>query len=108
MSRVTLAIDCGNMRGMSKLVYSVHIEPLPKTGFYITVPALPQCRTTAKSFDSALKKARIQIEKHLKALVKARKPIPMESQKVRPLCLPIRVNLPPGARTILSSELMSA
>ena len=39
---------------MSKLVYSLHIELLPKGGFYINVPALPECRTTAKTFDSAL------------------------------------------------------
>lgn len=93
---------------MSRLVYSVHIEPLTRAGFFITVPALPECQTTAKSFDAALKKAKTQIEKHLKALVKAGKPIPMESQKVRLLCLPIRVNLPKRARAILASELARA
>ena len=66
------------MPAMSKLVYSVHIEPIPKRGFYITVPALPECRTTAKSFDAAPDKAKKCIEKYLKALVKAGKPVPME------------------------------
>jgi predicted RNase H-like HicB family nuclease len=95
------------MRGMSKLVYSVYIEPLPKGGFYITIPAFPECRSRAKTFDSALKKARLEIENHLKMLAKARKPIPTESQNVRPLCLPIRVELPRKARTVLTSQLRS-
>jgi predicted RNase H-like HicB family nuclease len=94
------------MASMSRLVYSVHIEPLPKGGFYITVPALPECWTTAPSFDSALRKAKNHIEKHLKMLVRADKPIPTEPQTVRPLCLPIRVNMPGGAKTVLASQLM--
>jgi antitoxin HicB len=93
---------------MSKLVYSVHIEAMPRGGFYISVPALPECRTTAKTFDSALKKAKTQIEKHLKALAKARKPIPTEPQKVRPLCLPVTVSLPQKAKTVLASQLFQA
>ena len=90
---------------MSKLVYSVHIEPLPKGGFYISVPALPECRTTATTFNMAIKNAKTRIERRVKALARAGKPIPMESQTVRPLCLPIRVNLPKQARTVLASEL---
>lgn len=94
-----------SMRGMSKLVYSVHIEPLPKGGFYITVPALPECRTTATTFNVAIKTAKTQIEKCVKALARAGKPIPMESQTVRPLCLPIRASLPKKARVVLASQL---
>ena len=93
------------MRGMSKVVYSVHIEPMPKGGFYISVPALPECRTTAPSFNAALKKSKTQIEKHVKALVRAGKSVPTESQNVRPLCLPIQVNLPKKARGVLASQL---
>lgn len=89
---------------MSKAVYSVHIEPMPKGGFFITVPVLPECKTTAPSFNAALKKSKTQIEKHVKALVKAGKPVPTESQNVRPLCLPIRVNLPKKARAVLASQ----
>jgi antitoxin HicB len=93
------------MPAMSKLVYSVHIEPMPKGGFYITVPALPKCRTTAKTFNTAVKKSKTEIEKHLKSLAKSRRPIPTESQHVRPLCLPIRVDLPRKARPVLASDL---
>lgn len=95
-----------NMRHMSKRVFSVHIEPIPQGGFYVTVPAFSKCRMTAKTLESALRKAKAQIEKHLITLAKARQPIPTESQAVRPLCLPIRVNLPRGARTILASKLV--
>ena len=91
---------------MSLLYYFVHIEPVPQKGFYVSVPALPICRIWARTFDAALKQAKNQIEKHLKALVKTGKAIPIESQKVRPLCLPIHVNLPKGAKTILSSALL--
>ena len=94
-----------NMPGMSKVVYSVHIEP-SKAGFYVTVPGLPECRTTARTFDLALNKAKTHIQKFLKSLTKARKQIPIESQKVPPLCLPIEVTLPKGARTILASDLL--
>ena len=95
------------MPAMSKLVYSVHIEPLPKGGFYITVPALPECRTRAKTFNAALAKAKREIEKRLKTFAKARKAIPTESQRVRPLCLPIRVNLPKKAKAVLASQIDS-
>ncbi len=96
------------MAGMSRLVYSVHIEPTPKGCFYITVPALPECWTTAKTFDSALNKAKVHIETHLKALARAGRPIPKHAQNVPPLCLPIRVNLPKGAKTVLASELTTS
>ena len=92
---------------MSKLVYSVHVESMPKGGFYITVPALPACRTTARTFDSALSKAKSLIENHLKVLARRHETIQTECQGIPPLCLPIRVNLPKGAKTTLASELWS-
>lgn len=93
----------GSIRGMSKVVYSVHVEPMQNGGFYISVPALLDCRSTAKTFDSALKKAKTLIEKHLKVLAHRRKPIPVERQDVPPVCLPIKVNLPKGAATVPAS-----
>ena len=98
----------GNIGRMAKLIYSVHIEPMPKGGFYVTVPAIPECRTTAKSFDASITKVTRVIEKHVAAMAKAGKRIPTEDQKMRPLCLPIRVTLPKGAKTILASKLMLA
>ena len=92
---------------MSKVVYSGHIEPMPKGGFYITVPVPPDCRWTARSFDLALNKAKKQIETHLRFQLRARKRIPIECQKVRPVCVPINVNLPKGAETVLASVLSS-
>jgi predicted RNase H-like HicB family nuclease len=94
-----------SIRAMAMLLYSIHIEPIPQGGFYVIVPVIPECRTTAKSFDLCLSKIRHLIEKHLSSLAKAGRLIPTEQQKVRPLCLPVQVKLPQGAKTILASKL---
>lgn len=93
---------------MSKLVFSVHIEPMRGGGFLATIPAIPECQTTAKTFDSSIAKITRLLKAHLRNLAKAGKPIVIEQQKFRPLCLPIRVNLTRGAQTVLASRLMSA
>jgi predicted RNase H-like HicB family nuclease len=95
---------CGNISRMSKkVIYSVHIEPSGK-GFFATVPLLPGCQARAKSFDAVLRKVKTCIAGHLKVLVKAGRPIPTESQIPRPLCLPVRVDLPRGAEVVRAAE----
>src|SRR5579862_1434095 len=80
----------GSIGRMAKIIYLVHVEPMPDGGFYAIVPSIPECRTIARSFDAAIAKITRAIETHLRGLAKAGKPIPTEEQKVRPLCLPIR------------------
>lgn len=93
------------MPAMSKVVYFVHVEALENGGFYVSAPALAGCVAKAKTFDAALKAAKIGIQKHIRTLAKAHKPIPTEPQRVRPLCVPVKVDLPKGAKVILASQL---
>jgi antitoxin HicB len=49
-------------------------------GYYAVVPALPGCFSQGKTIEEAKKNIREAIQLHIKALKKAKEPIPMESQ----------------------------
>lgn len=76
------------------LTYTVHIEHTDQGGFNVFVPALPGCQTQTVTFEDPLDRAKECIEVFLEALDRAGEPIPLEPQKIRPLCIGVRVKAP--------------
>ncbi len=60
--------------------YSVVVDPDPKGGYTVTVPALPGCITQAETIDECIAHAQEAIALYLEDLVASGEPIPEENE----------------------------
>jgi antitoxin HicB len=76
------------------LTYTIHLQPLPEGGYFVTVPALPGCMTQADTYEQAVEMAKEAIEGYIAVLLEDGDPIPMESEPPTTVAVGVRVDLP--------------